>query len=141
RRGGQDNITVLIDMSWSNAKTWTYLDYVAPLLLCPDGTDVMLMMADTASELQVTAALQASQKRPRAALGLNPVTQYNVESVADNAKIAGWVVPIPVSFEACTIGPLGGVFYSLTDASKSLYVWKLGNATLNNVTIDSNQFA
>ena len=131
RRGGVDNITMAVDMSWSNDATDTYLDYVGPLLQCPDNTDVMLMMADSDSELQVTAALASSQRRPKAALGANPVTQFVINNVTELLELSGWVAVIPISFGDCTLGPLGGVVYSLTDVATARYIWKLGSGLVN----------
>ena len=69
-------------MSWSNAATGSHLDYVPFLLLCPDDTDVMLLRPITSSGLQVTNALAASQRRPKAAMGLNPLTQLTLGNQA-----------------------------------------------------------
>ena len=80
RRGGSDNITLLVDVSWSEDATNSYFDYIPFLLQCPDNTDVMLLMGGSSTGTDVASALQASQLRPKAALGLNIVTQipYNV---------------------------------------------------------------
>ena len=129
RRGNADNISVLVDMTWSNAATRSYLDYIPPLLLCPDDTDVMLMMADSDSGLTVVSSLRASLRRPKAALGLNPVTQFAYGNPAQAIVTAGWVVPLPLTFGTCTLGPQGGIFYSITDAYIAKLLWQNGTGS------------
>ena len=81
RRGGSDNITLLVDVTWAEDTTHSYFDYISFLLRCPDNTDVMLLMGGSSTGTDVASALQASQLRPKAALGLSIVTQIPYKSL------------------------------------------------------------
>lgn len=72
RRVGVDDITVLVDMVWSEGSTGLYFDYAADLLQCPDSTDIMLLQGGTTTGLDVASALRYSELRPKAVLGLDP---------------------------------------------------------------------
>ena len=129
RRGGVDTVRVLVDVMWSMNVSATYLDYVQPLLQCPDGVDVMVLMADSTSGLAVTSALQASQRRPKAVMGLDVVSQITITQESVVPEAAGWTVALPVSTASSTLGPQGGVFYSIFDAAEALYLWKNGSGS------------
>ena len=142
RRGGVDEVRILVDVRWSNAETGAYDDYVPFLLNCPDDADVMIMQADSTSGLQVAEALAASQRRPKAALGLEVGAQYTFQSALSccvlhlstaeqAAALVGWWITISVSLSESTLVAKGGTFSDVLDAATAQYIWKQGAGLSN----------
>ena len=136
RRLYADNITVLVDLVWAENNTGTYLDYAAVLPLCPDDTDLMILQQSATQGLDAALALQASQLRPKAVMGLN---EENCPQVLDllyqpyfGLVTSGWVIPLPVSLESASIAERGGIFQSVFDLESASYVWQ----TAVNVSVE-----
>ena len=127
RRAGHDPIVTVVDTAWNMSATMSFLDYAAVLPQCPDGTDVMLLQGASSSGLAVAEALASSRLRPKAVIGLNPLTQIDLLDAAQLLTAAGWLLPQSADIvPQASLASLGGVFNEFYDVNFANLYWRLG---------------
>ena len=125
RRVGLEPISILVDLTWNMSLFNGYLDYASALTSCPDDTDVMLLQGSSTSGLAVAQALAASRLRPKAVIGLNPLTQIDEADPTQLLMAAGWILPQDVQRgPPASIGAMGGVFTSFLDVFSANMYWR-----------------
>ena len=137
RRKYSDNISVVVDTVWERTAL-DYSNYTAALAACPDNVDLMVLSTDDDDGLDAALALQASQLRPKAVIGLVPDRTIVVNDVAQMAIAAGWIIPVAILLGPASISQTGGVFTDIYDVAYANAVWRAG-ADLTNAA--QNQYA
>ena len=130
RRNNTDDIDVLLDGVWTSTPIG-YSNYTDALAACPDGVDLMVLLASDSDGYDAVLALQASQLRPKAVLGLSTPAQLNVFDPSQVAVAAGWLLPVITEFPPSSLYSMGGVFYDQTDLATGNAIWRVGAEVAN----------
>ena len=135
RRNHTDNVTILVDSSWYDPGPG-YDNYTVALSLCRDGVDLMVLVTSDSDKLDAALALEASQLRPKAVIGLIVLNQINVDDSSQLTIAAGWVLPVVEQFPPSSLYYMGGVFSAQTDTMAGNLVWRAGAGKADNTQFE-----
>ena len=125
RRNGSEPVQLLIDSIWRRTAL-DYNNYTEALVACPPGVDLMVLSTSDTDGLDAVLALEASQLRPKAVLGLVPDRTIVTSDPAQMATAAGWVLPVQIELGPATIYERGGIFTDIYDVAYANAVWRAG---------------
>ena len=125
RRNGTDPVTLLVDTLWARTAL-DYSNYTAALAACPDNVDVMVLLSSDSDGLDSVLALQASELRPKAVIGLVEDRTIDSDDPTQLATAAGWIIPVGVLLGTASIYDIGGVFTDVYDVAYANTVWRAG---------------